>query len=141
MISHDSLWEVIIIIRDFAKWTGNRWEIEIGGVPVTAQRRGRLIVTKGNRKVKTGDTWITSPDHSWTVIARDFNFQSIVMAKDIQRPSGYVDFEKMATARRKVHKDFEQCVIECDGDVERCEKDFVMFKMFASTAVEALAND
>ena len=136
MISHDSLWKVIMVIRDFAEWTGNRWEIEVGGVMITAQRRSRKLVTKGDRCIKVSDTWIARPDHGWIVIARNFDFQQIVSAELIARPLDYADFEKMSSARRKVHTAFNTCTIDTEGDIEQCEKDFVLIKMFVTTIVE-----
>ena len=112
-ISRDHVWGAIILMRDHARWGGNRFEIDLGGINFTIQRRGRAA----RKKLKFSDTYLARGKHEWLIIVRGFDFQMLTP----KAPEA-----SLAPYRHR----FNECEIEFKGDYDMFEHDFIMMKMF-----------
>lgn len=117
MLDRDLVWGAVLFMRDKAKWTGNRFDIVLGGIKFSIQRRGRKV-KHGDGVSKFSDTYLTRGDHGWVIIVRNFNFQNMTPMQP-----GFI-------GRRGLEALFERSEIDFEGDQAQFEHDYVMMRMF-----------
>ena len=111
-LSRESVFDMLVLLRRAALWSGNRWEADCLGAKLILQRRRAV-----DRKWKaSGDTYIARADHKWVVIIHGFDFQRLIMVGP--RPS-------LTNAQDR----FKECEYEFRGDEELFCKEYVFMKL------------
>ncbi len=125
VIERDELWRAVCFVRNKSKWTGNRFELVVGGSNFTLQRRGRRYL-EGGLKRKADDTYFARGDHGWVIIVRGFDFRRMSMPSKTYRPSVFSSASPEGTP--EIPNDFR--VFDFQGDYGLFQHDYVMFKLF-----------